>query len=295
MSKFPVAVQLYSLRDFMEKDVEATIKAVSEIGYDGVEFAGTFGYSAADLKAICEKYGVTPISAHVAIPELEKDLEGTIAYYKELGCEYIAIPWLPVEYRQSKETLKTVYELCNKVGKCATENGITLLYHNHDFEFEKFDGEYMLDLLYSNVPAERLNTQLDTCWVKVGGEDPAAYVRKYSGRAPVVHLKDFSGSKSENMYALIGNDATNETKETTNEKFQIRPCGYGCQNFAEILAAAKDAGTKWVVIEQDNVSDGMNSIECATKSFEHISALNKQYSVNCWFIEITNTTLYNSI
>ena len=111
----------------------------------------------------------------------------------------------------------------------AAEYGIRILYHNHDFEFDKVGNCYKFDLLYSAIPAGVLDTEIDTCWVKVGGEDPAAYVRKYSGRAPVVHLKDFSGSKSENMYALIGNDATNETKETTNEKFQIRPCGYGCQ------------------------------------------------------------------
>ena len=293
MSKFPVAIQLYSVRDFMEKDVEATIKKVSEIGYDGVEFAGTFGYSAADLKAICEKYGVTPISAHVPIKELENDLENTVAYYKELGCEYIAIPWIGEEYRNSEEALANTYKTVEKIGAYATESGLTLLYHNHDFEFKKVGDDYILDLLYSNVPATKLKTQLDTCWVKVGGENPAEYVRKYSGRAPVVHLKDFSGSKSENMYALIGNDATNDTKATSNEKFQIRPCGYGCQNFEEIIAAAHDADAKWVVVEQDTASDGMNSLECAQKSFEHISSLNKQHSVNCWFIEITNITLYN--
>ena len=75
MSKFPVGIQLYSLRDFMEKDVESTIKAVAEIGYDGVEFAGTFGLTAAELKAICAKYGVKPFSAHVPIQDLLNDLE----------------------------------------------------------------------------------------------------------------------------------------------------------------------------------------------------------------------------
>jgi sugar phosphate isomerase/epimerase len=205
MSKFPVAIQLYSVRDFMEKDVEATIKKVAEIGYDGVEFAGTFGYSAADLKAICEKYGVTPISAHVPIKELENDLENTVAYYKELGCEYIAIPWIGEEYRNSEEALANTYKTVEKIGAYATESGMTLLYHNHDFEFKKVGDDYILDLLYSNVPATKLKTQLDTCWVKVGGENPAEYVRKYSGRAPVVHLKDFAGQKGNGpLYKLIG-------------------------------------------------------------------------------------------
>jgi sugar phosphate isomerase/epimerase len=70
----------------------------------------------------------------------------------------------------------------------------------------KLDGEYALDVLYREVSAEMLQTELDTCWVNVGGENPSDYVRKYTGRAPIVHLKDFTGSKSENMYALIGTD-----------------------------------------------------------------------------------------
>ena len=274
MSKFPVALQLYSVRDFMEKDVEATIKAVADMGYDGVEFAGTYGLTAAELKAICEKYGVKPFSAHVPLVELLNDLEKAVAYYKELGCEYMVIPYLPGEY-QLPNDFTVLYDPIKKIGECVSANGMTLLYHNHDFEFNKLGDEYMLDLIYSNVPETLLKTQLDTCWVKVGGEDPAEYVRKYSGRAPVVHLKDFSGSKSENMYALIGLDDTSETKASENSKFQLRPCGYGCQNFSEILSAAHDAGTKWVVVEQDTASDDMSSLECAAKSFEHISSLNK--------------------
>ncbi|MBR5451814.1 MAG: sugar phosphate isomerase/epimerase [Clostridia bacterium] len=274
MSKFPVALQLYSVRDFMEKDVEATIKKVAEIGYEGVEFAGTFNHTAKELKAICEKYGVKPFSAHVPLADFMNDLENVVAYYKELGCEYVVIPYLPGEY-QLPNDFTVLYEPIKKFGECVSANGMTLLYHNHDFEFNKSGDEYMLDLIYSNVPENLLKTQLDTCWVKVGGEDPADYVRKYSGRAPVVHLKDFSGSKSENMYALIGLDDTSETKSKEDAKFQLRPCGYGCQDFAAILSAAHDAGAKWVVVEQDNVSDGMNSLECAKKSFEHIAALNK--------------------
>jgi 23S rRNA (adenine2503-C2)-methyltransferase len=92
-----------------------------------------------------------------------------------------------------------------EIGKVCKANGITLLYHNHDFEFEKTeDGEYVLDALYSEIGPDLLATEIDTCWVNVGGEVPADYIRKYSGRAPIVHLKDFYGERSENMYELIG-------------------------------------------------------------------------------------------
>lgn len=84
-----------------------------------------------------------------------------------------------------------------------------LCYHNHDFEFKKVDGEYKIDLLYKAISPDLLSTQLDTCWVNVGGENPADFIRKYAGRIEIVHLKDFAGTKGGNMYALIGNDDSN--------------------------------------------------------------------------------------
>lgn len=77
-------------------------------------------------------------------------------------------------------------------GKVAKELGMTLLYHNHDFEFEKINGKYALDILYKEVPADLLETEMDTCWGNVDGEYPPPYIRKYRGRAPVVHLKELS-------------------------------------------------------------------------------------------------------
>jgi len=109
------------------------------------------------------------------------------------------------------------------------------------------------------------------CWVNVGGEKPDDYLRKYAGRAPVVHLKDFVGGKTENMYALIGIDE-GEKKETGG-KFEFRPCGSGVQDFGAILEAAEFSGAEWVVVEQDNPSMGKTPLECAKMSIEHVSSL----------------------
>lgn len=267
--KFPIALQLYTVRDEMEKDVEATLRAVSEMGYDGVEFAGTFGKSAEELAALCKKYNLVPLSAHVPFVDLMADPEGTLAFYAKLGCRFVAIPYLTEEYRPGNEKFGDVIEGAKLLGKVAKNCGITLLYHNHDFEFVKVDGEYALDLLYREVSADDLQTQLDTCWVKVAGEDPAAYIRKYSGRAPVVHLKDFVGEKSENMYALIGI----ASEETKSQAFEFRSVGNGVQNFPEILAAAEEAGTEWVVVEQDNPYGDFSPMDCARMSKEYLNSL----------------------
>ena len=274
MSKFPVALQLYSVRDFMEQDVEKTLREVKAMGYDGVEFAGLYGYDPADLRALCEEIGLVPISAHVPLAAFEKDLEGTMAAYKTLGCQFVAVPYLSDEFRVGGERYGELTEMIKRIGEEANAQGLTLLYHNHDFEFVKLDnGEYMLDALYRLVSADLLQTQLDTCWVNIGGEVPAEYIRRYAGRAPVVHLKDFVGGKAENMYALIGIDENEE--KNTQGAFEFRPVGQGVQDFPTILAAAHEAGTQWVVVEQDSPSDDYTSLECARMSAEYVTTINQ--------------------
>ena len=270
MKQFPIALQLYSVRDHMNEDVAATLRAVKEMGYDGVEFAGTFGYTAEDLSALCREVGLVPISAHVPFADLMADPAGQMAYYQTLGCQYVAIPYLMEEYRPGHEKFNEVIAGARVLGESANANGMTLLYHNHDFEFVRIDGEYALDILYREVPASLLQTQLDTCWVRVAGEDPVAYLKKYSGRAPVVHLKDFVGKKSENMYALIGID---EGEKKASQAFEFRTVGGGVQDFPAILAAAEAAGAAWVVVEQDLPDGGKDSLVCAKQSIEYLKAL----------------------
>ena len=146
---------------------------------------------------------------------------------------------------------------------------MTLLYHNHDFEFIKLDGKYALDVLYEEVSEDLLKTELDVCWVNIGGENPAEYIRKYAGRCPVVHLKDFTGSKSANMYNLIG---MKEVAETTNT-FAFRPVGYGKQDIPTIITAAIESGAEYLVVEQDNPSLGLEPMGCITKSREYLKTL----------------------
>ena len=200
----PVAVQVYSVRDDAAADFPGTLKKIKEMGYDGIEFAGLYGYAPAELKKMCEEIGLVPISAHVPYYDMLSDPKGVLGQYAEIGCKFVAIPYLTPECRPGTEGFADVVKNALALGKVAKELGMQMLYHNHDFEFDKIDGKYALDVLYDTVPAEYLQTELDCCWVKVGGEDPAGYITKYSGRAPVVHLKDFVGGKSDNMYELIG-------------------------------------------------------------------------------------------
>jgi sugar phosphate isomerase/epimerase len=266
----PVAVQIFSVRDDAARDLRGTLEAIKEMGYDGVEFAGLYGYAPAEIKQMCEEIGLVPISAHVPYVDMVADTHGVLAQYAEIGCRYVAVPYLSPEHRPGKDEFPQVVENIAKIGQVAKELGIQLLYHNHEFEFMKLDGKYALDVLYDTVPADLLQTELDTCWVNVGGENPADYVRKYSGRAPVVHLKDFCGERSDDMYELIGIE---RKAPPMPSNFEFRPVGDGLQNLPEILAACEDAGSSWVVVEQDSPSMGLTPMQCIAKSRENLKKL----------------------
>ena len=267
---FPVAIQVYSVRDAASKDFRGTLEQIKEMGYDGVEFAGLYGHTPEAVRTMCEEIGLVPISAHVPYLDMVKDPEGVLGQYATIGCKFVAVPYLTPEYRPGTPNFQDVIKNVEMLGAVAKKLGMTLLYHNHDFEFLKIDGKYALDILYDSVPADLLQTELDMCWVNVGGENPSEYLRKYSGRSPVVHLKDFSGSKSENMYELIGIE---KKVEAVPQKFEFRPVGSGKQDFPSILEAAKDAGAEWVVVEQDNPSMGLSPLECAAKSRAYLKTI----------------------
>ena len=264
--KTPIGVQLYSVRGDMGNDFYGTLKAVKEMGYDGVEFAGLFGNSPEQVKAWCEELELNPISAHVSLAEMTADIDAVINAYKTIGCKYIAVPYLPDELRPGNEQFFETVKTISEIGQKMKDAGLTLLYHNHDFEFKTLeDGSYGLDYLYENVPADLLQTELDLCWVKYAGVEPAEYLRKYSGRAPVVHFKDFffEGAKEGDPYALIGIE---EEAEQPATKFEFRPVGCGVQDVPALLEAFKDAGSQWIIVEQDEPSMGLTPMQSIQKS-----------------------------
>ena len=272
-AKLPVGVQLYSVRGDMEADFKGTLQKVKAMGYDGVEFAGLFNNDPAQVNAWCKEIGLEPISAHVPLADMLADIDKVIADYKAVGCTYIVVPYVTEERRPGGELFLQMVEEIRTIGQKCKEAGLTLLYHNHDFEFKKLEsGEYGLDYLYSNVPADLLQTELDECWVKYSGLNPAEYLLKYSGRSPVVHLKDYhiEGEMEGDPYALIG---LNEGEEKKSSAFEFRPLGKGVQDIPSIIEAAHQAGSKWLIVEQDNPSMGLEPMQCIQTSIEFLKSI----------------------
>ena len=270
MKTLPVAVQIYSVRDDAQKDFKATMLKLKEIGYDGVELAGFYGMKPEYVRDVLKVAGLTAVSAHVPFGDFRDGIEKTVADYVTVGCEYVALPYLPEDMRPANCDFDAVIGEIKAIGRACANAGVTLLYHNHDFEFEKMeDGAYLLDHIYANVPEELLKVQPDTCWIHVSGVNPSEYIRKYAGRCPVVHLKDYTGAKTANMYELIGDG---KTASAPAEKFQFRSVGSGVQDIPDVLKTSVECGAKWVVVEQD-FSLTQPMLEAVKDSREYLRSL----------------------
>ena len=251
MKTLPVALKLYSIREEAEKDFVKTMQEVKKIGYDGVELAGLYGHSPEEVRDCLNEIGLIPISAHVAYQEFMGDMQGTVKCYATIGCRYLAIPYLLEEQRYGTEYFKKVMKNIPEIAMTCKKVGITLLYHNHDFEFTKMDdGVYVLDYMYQQISEDDLKTELDVCWIKVAGEEPTEYIKKYAGRCPIVHLKDYSKV----------------------DTLEFRALGHGVQDIPAILEATLKAGAEWVVAEQDSHSEH-TPLEDAILSREYLKSL----------------------
>ncbi len=273
MKKFKVGIQLYGIRDEMGRDMENALRAVKEMGYDYVEFAGYFGKTAEEIKALLDKYGLKAISVHQATDLFEKEGKSAVDYLNTIGAEFSAIPWYSKD--EFFNNWDATVEKFAAVSKLLREGGIQLMYHNHDFEFNKLDGEYILDKLYATLPSDVLMPELDTCWVHYAGVNPSEYIRKYAGKIKVLHLKDFVCEKLGGgpVYALIdedGKEMRSGSKEDSGFKFV--PVGSGIQDFGAILSAAEDAGAEYVIVEQDESPD-CPTLEAAKKSRDYLRSL----------------------
>ena len=179
-------LQLFSVRDVTEKDLEGALKAVAEMGYSFVEFAGFFGHSAQEVKGWLDKYGFTASGTHTGLSALTDDvLEETIAYHKAIGCKDIIIPYAKLE---TKEQIDAFVERVNTLIPKLQAEGISLHYHNHDCDFAP--------TLEGLVPEEELLArtsillEVDTYWTFVAKQNPVEFIRQHKDRIHMIHLKD---------------------------------------------------------------------------------------------------------
>ncbi len=251
--KIPVALQLYSVRDDCARDLPGTLKAVAEMGYEGVEFAGYHGRSADELRKMLNDLGLKVAGTHIGIDTLLGDeLKKTVKFNKTIGNQYLIVPWLPDQYRSSKDAWLKTARLMNDIAKKVKPEGMRVGYHNHAVEFQPIDGEMPWDIFFGAAVPDVV-MQLDTgnaMHGKVSSDGVLEIVKRYPGRAVTVHLKEFS---SKNEKALIG-----EGEMRWKQFFKL------CETVG---------GTEWYIVEQESYA--YKPLECARRCVENLRKMLK--------------------
>jgi len=264
-----IGLQLYTVRDVGEKNYMDMLREVKKLGYDYVELAGYDAYSAADVKAMLEEAGLTALSAHYSLDNYV-DMEKTVSYHAAIGLKYIAVPWMAREKNPGGELFDATLPMLKDAAAKLKAAGIQLLYHNHDFEFELVDGVPALDKLFEAIP--EMLPEFDTCWVKYAGYDPVKYINKYSGKTPVIHLKDFVGAKSDApVYALMDKDGKAEGGNKEVKTFAFRPVGHGVQDVPGIVRAGLASGAEAFIVEQDECYG--DTLAAAKASLDYLKSI----------------------
>lgn len=247
MPKKPVvAMQMFTLRDECEQDYPGTLREVAKIGYRAVQVSGLHKCTAREIRKVMDDLGLGSAGTHVGLEMLEQNFNAAADMVKDLGTEWAIVPWLPEERRQGAEGWRTLGKIMTEIGAKLRQVGLRLAYHNHSFEFKKFDGKYGYDLLFESVDPSLVHNEIDTYWVQHGGESPVKYLRRFAGHIQVVHFKDMGPGPDKPMV----------------------PVGEGILDWPNILKACRSGGTQWMCIEQDTCAP-LPPLAAAKVSFDN--------------------------
>jgi len=201
MARLPIALQLYSVRHDCEKDLPGTLRAIAEMGYEGVEFAGFYGRTAQELQRLLDEVGLPCVGSHTPWAALQGDaLPQTVEFNRVLGNRFLIIPGLPPERHASHAAWLETAKMFNAIAERLATQGMVTGYHNHFHEFTPMEGELPWDTFFGHTRQDVV-MQLDTGNAVHGGGDPSPFITRYPGRALSVHLKEHSTSYDT---ALIG-------------------------------------------------------------------------------------------
>lgn len=245
-----IGAQLYTLRDHVKtpEDFAHSLDKVAKMGYEGVQLSAVaclHSLEPADVRRMLDDRGLTCVATHRSWDALNNDTESEIALHQAWGCGYTAVAVPPPGVHDAGlDGYRRWLEQAEPLSRKLAVEGIALGYHNHAVEFEKFGDTRPYDLL---MAAEWLPMELDTCWVHAGGESVPKIISKLHGRLPVVHVKD---------RVVYGWEVLDG------------PVGEGNLDWPEILAGFRDAGTEWLLVEQDTCR--RDAFDCLESSLRYL-------------------------
>ena len=239
-----IGLQLYTVRDQCAQDFQGTLKAVADMGFSGVEFAGYYGRSAEELRKWLDGDHLTCYGSHISVGDLLGDnFAKTVAFNKTLGNHLLVVPSLPGDTYKTKAAMIAMAHQFSDLAKKLKPYGIMLGYHNHEIEFTPVEGELPWDTFFANASRDVL-IQFDIGNALEGGAQALPFLTKYPGRVISVHVKDFS--KTDNDHTLLGQ---------------------GDENWNDVIPVLKGRrGPRWFIIEQETYP--FPSLVCAQKCLE---------------------------
>ena len=244
----PIGIQLYTVRDLMQRNFEHTLQQVAAIGYKEVEFAGLYDKSPKTVRTkSLDKLGLTSPSSHIPYERLRANLQGVVDEAKTLGNRYVVCPFIDAAARRDGAAWKKIAADFNRFGESMQRVGLTFAYHNHDFEFDRLpDGGNGFDILLADCDPKLVKIELDLFWITKAGGDPLAYFAKWPGRFPLVHVKDRTGSGT------------------------MVNVGQGSIDWNKIFAKRREAGIQHFFVEHDNPKSPLDDIKA---SYTYMSRL----------------------
>lgn len=248
-----IAVQLYSIRDHLQDParVGGVLARLREIGYRAVEVAGLGQNVRAGFGKELERAGLIAFASHSSLGSLLAEVDDLVAECREWGCRYVVVPALPDEYRTGEGYRRFAAEAV-AIAETLRRYGLQLVYHNHSHELERFGEHTGLETLLAATAPETLKFELDTYWLQFGGASPSAWIRRCQGRVPMVHYKDMGVAHGSPVQVEVGN---------------------GNFDWVDILNACRDAGTEWLVVEQDeSTRDSLDSVAISYANLEKYTA-----------------------
>ncbi len=256
-----VGAQLFTLHDYCKtlSDFENTLARVADMGFTAVQVSGTCDYEAEWLRDVLRKYGLVCPLTHYKYDRIVDETEKTIAAHKTFGAPYIGLGSLPGIFSGNADEIpKYVAEFIAKAKPAAQkmrDAGELFMYHNHGAEYStKINGKTVMECLSEAFAPDEMGFTLDTYWVKFGGYDPVAELKRLSGRIPCVHFKDMK----------VEEDGTTH----------FTWCGDGILNFEEIGEVLRGTGTEYAFIEQDQTfPDSPDPFDCLKKSRDYLKSI----------------------
>ncbi|WP_337171214.1 sugar phosphate isomerase/epimerase [Gemmatimonas aurantiaca] len=241
-----IGLQLYTVRSLLAKDLEGTIAAVARAGITELEFAGYYDKDAAWWRALLGRHGLTAPATHEALPATDEGWGAIFDRANAMGHRLVVVPSVTAEYRGSRANWQRLAERLNTGGARAKAAGLSLAYHNHDYEFTPIDGTTGYEVMTTQTDPNAVKLELDIYWAVKAGQDPLAIIGRWPGRVVACHMKD-AGPPPERRMTDVG---------------------AGTIDFRSILAKGRNSGLSHWFIEHDNPTDPIASITASAAALK---------------------------